>query len=220
MVGLVKNALYKTIGNGFLSWEELEEVLVDVEVSLNDRPLSYVEDDVQFPLLTPNALMFPQSNIVPERELETIQDHELRKRARHLRKCKEILWKRWSSEYLRGLRERHNLKHHGKSTSLKIGDVVIIKSEDKNRGKWPLGIIQELYPGRDGIIRAVRLRAGKSYLERPIQHLYPLELACDMGPPEPADLNTEAAEFRPKRKAALKATKKIQEIAESEHEIR
>ena len=59
MVGLVKNALYKTIGNGLLSWNELEEVLLDVEVCLNGRPLSYVEDKPQFPILTPNSLMFP-----------------------------------------------------------------------------------------------------------------------------------------------------------------
>lgn len=51
MVELVTNALYKTIGSGCLSWKELEEVLVDVEVTLNNRPLGYVEDDVQLPLL-------------------------------------------------------------------------------------------------------------------------------------------------------------------------
>ena len=33
MVGLVKNALNKTIGCGFLSWAELEEVLLDVEAT-------------------------------------------------------------------------------------------------------------------------------------------------------------------------------------------
>ena len=52
MVGLVKNAFYKTIGCGLLSWAELEEVLLDVEITLNDRPLSYVEDDVALPILT------------------------------------------------------------------------------------------------------------------------------------------------------------------------
>ena len=40
MVGLVKNALNKTIGCGFLSWKELVEVLLDVEITLNNRPLS------------------------------------------------------------------------------------------------------------------------------------------------------------------------------------
>ena len=42
------------------------------------------------------------------------------------------------------------------------GDVVIIKSEEKNRGYWKLGIIEERIPGRDGVVRAARLRAGKS----------------------------------------------------------
>ena len=40
MVGLVKNALNKTIGCNFLSWKELVEVLLDVEITLNNRPLS------------------------------------------------------------------------------------------------------------------------------------------------------------------------------------
>lgn len=58
MVGLVKAALSKTIGNSFLTWAEFEEILLDVEVTLNNRPLSYADDDVQLPLLTPNSLMF------------------------------------------------------------------------------------------------------------------------------------------------------------------
>ena len=56
MIGLVKAALYKCIGNVFLTWAELREVLLDVEVALNNRPLSYVEDDVQLPIMTPNSL--------------------------------------------------------------------------------------------------------------------------------------------------------------------
>ena len=119
---------------------------MDAEVSLNDRRLSYVEEDVQYPLLTRNTMMFLQSNILPERDPDSIDDCQLRKSARH-QKCKESLWKRWSTEYLTALRERYNLKHSGKSTTLKIGDVVIIKSNDKSRAKWPLGIVQELYPG-------------------------------------------------------------------------
>ena len=56
MNGLVKAALYKCIGNGFLTWAELQEVLLDVEVTLNNRLLSYVEYDV--PIMTPNSLLF------------------------------------------------------------------------------------------------------------------------------------------------------------------
>lgn len=46
IVGLVKGSLYKTMGNGFLSWTERKGLILDVEVALNNRPLSYMEDDV------------------------------------------------------------------------------------------------------------------------------------------------------------------------------
>ena len=49
LIGLVKSAVNKTIGNGLLRWKELQEVLLDVEITLNNRPSSYVEDDVQMP---------------------------------------------------------------------------------------------------------------------------------------------------------------------------
>ena len=51
MIGLVKQAFNKSVGNGTLTWRELQDVLLDVEVLLNNRPLSYVEEDVQLPVL-------------------------------------------------------------------------------------------------------------------------------------------------------------------------
>ena len=49
MVGLVKQALYKSTGGANLAWSELEEVILDVEITLNNRPPTYLEDDVQLP---------------------------------------------------------------------------------------------------------------------------------------------------------------------------
>ena len=63
---------------------------------------------------------------------------------------------------------------------ISIGDVVLIKNEDRNRRKWKIGIVDKLYYGRDDVIRAVQLRSGKSFIQRPIQHHYPLELNCDI----------------------------------------
>ena len=178
MVGIVKQALYKVIGKASLTWAELEDTLLDVEVTLNNRPLSYVEEDVQMPILTPSPLMYYQSNMVPEEDVDDIEDRDLRKKARHLNRCKDMVWKRWQDEYVRGLRERHQ-RVKGKEAERKVGDVMLIKGDERNRGHWKIGVIDTLIPGRDGIVRAVKLRAGKSYLERAVQHLYPLELACD-----------------------------------------
>ena len=117
---------------------------------------------------------------------------------------------------MRGLRERHNQKHKKSTFTVKKGDVVIIKSHERSRGKWPLCIVEELYKGRDGIVRAVKLRAGKTYLERPMNHLYPLELSCDRTAPIQVSLDPDAPSFRPRRDAAVAAQHRIQEVAEAE----
>ena len=179
MIGLVKSTLNKTTGNGLLWWKELQEVLLDVEITLNNRPLSYVEDDVQMPLLTPNAMLFLNSNLLPELQPHHIETADLRKRAKHLLTYKDATWSRWTKEYLRSLRERQRAQRWAGGYTPAVGDVVIVKTEDKNRGKWPLGIIASLIVGNDGVVGGTKLRAGKSYMERAIQQLYPLELPCD-----------------------------------------
>ena len=136
MVGIVKQAFNKSVGNGTLTWAELQDVLLDVEVALNNRPLSYVEEDVQLPLLTPNMLQFGRPNLLPDPEAHHQENPNPRKRARYLARCKDVIWRRWSAEYLRGLRERHNMKHNKRQLSLTSGDVVIIKGDEKNRGQW------------------------------------------------------------------------------------
>ena len=129
LVGIVKQVLYKSIDRAVLDFDELEDVLLDVEIAVNNRPLSYAEDDVQLPVLTPNLIMYGQSNLLPEADVDSIEETDLRKRARYLRRCNDLLWSRWTNEYLRSLRERHNLKHKSKSLSLKVGDVVLIRSD-------------------------------------------------------------------------------------------
>ena len=128
-MGLVKWALYKSIGGASLAWSELEEVVLDVEITLNNRPLTYLEDDVQLPILTPHAMMFGQLNQLPEGDPDAIEIKDLRKRARYLRRCKDVMWTRWTEEYIRSLRERHNFNHKKGKLQIKTGDVVLIQSD-------------------------------------------------------------------------------------------
>ena len=65
------------------------------------------------------------------------------------------------------------MKHKVKKIKISVGDVVLIKNEDRNRRKRKIGIVDKLYYGRDGVIRAVQLRSGKSFKQRPIQYFYP-----------------------------------------------
>ena len=50
---------------------------------------------------------------------------------------------------------------------MKKGDVVIMQSDERRRDKW--------HEGRDGVVRAVKLRAEKTYFERTVNNLYQLD---------------------------------------------
>lgn len=73
-VGLVKYLFYKTVGKALLSWRELEKVLLDVENALNSRPLNYIEDDIEFPILTSNAVITGQNISLSDESPETKKD--------------------------------------------------------------------------------------------------------------------------------------------------
>ena len=158
LIGVVKTAMFKVIGGGLLAWEELGEVLLDVEIQINRRPLVYNEDDIEMPVLTPVLFLHQRTCRLPEEEPWRIEERDLKKRAKYLLECKNKLWRRWKREYLAALRERHNMAHKTRKFQPKAGDVVLLKSENKNRGAWPLGIVEEIYPGKDDVVRAVRVK--------------------------------------------------------------
>ena len=192
-----------------MNWKELEEGLLDIETTLNNRPLGYVEDDIQMPILTPHNMIVERPNLISEgTELEG-DEVTLRKRAEYVQRCEDTWWSRWSAEYLKALRERHNMKNQVKEMNAKPGDVVVIKGDEVKR-------IDTLKKGRNGVVRAVRLRAGRSYLERTIQQLYPLKLSCDRK--KRSSLNALVEEFKPRRRAGTLARENIRLIEEQENE--
>ena len=112
--------------------------------------------------------------------------------------CKEAAW-RFHCQYLVALTERQNLNHKDKHADIRIGDVVIIKGESKNRGHWKLAVVEKLPSGKDNAIGVVGLRTAKNYLERPTQLLYPMELHCNTFRNTETKLNPNVEEFRPRR---------------------
>ena len=92
---------------------ELEKVLLDIEVNLNKRPLTYIEDDIAHQPLTPNSILLGRDVVLPTDQEVTSEDEEevFRKQQKYVLKCKEAAWRKFHREYLVALRERHNLNH-------------------------------------------------------------------------------------------------------------
>ena len=152
MVGLVKQCLYKATGRAKITKQELEEVILDTKINLNNQPLTYIDDDIQFLILTTNILIHGQPIKIPEEQFDDDgkiinDDKVIKKRQRYIKRCKDAAWNRRNKEYLRSLRERHNMKNSQRHMEIAVGDVVLIKGDDKHRSKWNIGIAEELYEG-------------------------------------------------------------------------
>ncbi|XP_068240256.1 uncharacterized protein [Palaemon carinicauda] len=72
--------------------------------------------------------------------------------------------------------EREVVKGFNKKCDLSKGDLVLIKEDNLPRLKWPLGVIVNVYKGKDGLVRSVRLKTKKGEMTGPIQRLYNLEV--------------------------------------------
>ncbi|XP_011407292.1 PREDICTED: uncharacterized protein LOC105314682 [Amphimedon queenslandica] len=89
---------------------------------------------------------------------------------------------KWCSEYLLELKEQHRYsKGDNAEVEIKVGDIVIVKSNEKRRGFWNLGKVESIIPERDGLIRGATVRVAtggrkSTLLNRPVQHLHPWEI--------------------------------------------
>ena len=141
------------MGRASLTGPELSTVLLEIEGHVNERPLTYVSDDVDsvFPLTPARFLNIKQPLGSPWVSLTA---DALSKRWRYQCKIVADLKSRWQSEYLPTLRQLRGRGSAGLCPQ--VGDVVLVP--DGSKTCWPLGRITSLLPGRDGVVRVVPLR--------------------------------------------------------------
>ena len=187
MVRSVKRCLKKTVGRAYLSFEEMRTLLIEIEATLNNRPLTYVYDDeqgVSHPL-TPAALIYGRTVATTpnDKQFEIISTSQaLTRRDKYHQRLLNQFTNQWRTEYLLSLRESSRVSRGSDKSVIGVGDIVILKNDKSSRAFWKLARVEELIKSRDNVVRSARIRVlntenGKStYLRRPIQHLIPLEL--------------------------------------------
>ena len=71
-------------------------------------------------------------------------------------------WRRWSTEYFHQLQSSHKWKN--KQPNLRIGDVVLMKDSSEFTTHWGMARISKVFPGEDGLVRAVEVIVKKAIL--------------------------------------------------------
>ena len=109
LVRSVKRCLRKAIGSKRLTYEELLTVLVEVEVVINNRPLTYIEEDDTDAPVTPSHLFCgrPIKTTADRGEEDIVmidQRNDLTTRVRQMEEVVDHFWRRWRREYLIVLR--------------------------------------------------------------------------------------------------------------------
>ncbi|GFU54820.1 hypothetical protein NPIL_670011 [Nephila pilipes] len=77
-------------------------------------------------------------------------------------------------EYLGYLRQNTNKIR--KTDGIKVGETVLIEDKNLKRLYWPLGRVTEIFPGKDGITRLVKVKTTSGEKLCPVQCLYSLEI--------------------------------------------
>ncbi|GFX88619.1 dual 3',5'-cyclic-AMP and-GMP phosphodiesterase 11 [Trichonephila clavipes] len=100
MVRSIKELLLKCLGKACVTYEEMLTLLYDCEATINERPLTYLSDD-----LKELKSFTPAHSIQDIKERETfdfdlIDSQHLLKRVRYLHTLRSNLRKRFYKEYL------------------------------------------------------------------------------------------------------------------------
>ena len=113
LVRSTKCCLRKILGQAKFSRDELFTALVEIEIVLNSRPLTYVSaDDLDEPL-TPSHLLvgrrlmsYPDHLLSTDHGLDSDEEdsHKHNARLKHLNHSLDSFWRRWRREYLLELR--------------------------------------------------------------------------------------------------------------------
>jgi hypothetical protein len=175
MVQSVKRPLRIILGQANLTYRHLAVVFAEVESIVNNRPLSLVSEDTdEMEPITPAELVIGRRmNHVPDpynraKEIGSLKPMWI-KRQRLL----NSFWKRWSKDYLVNLQVRQ--KWRTPKIEQLDGRIVLIRDDNVSRNVWKMGRIVEQFIGKDGLVRACRLKTPTGYIRRPIQRLALLE---------------------------------------------
>ncbi|XP_047515275.1 uncharacterized protein LOC125056291 isoform X1 [Pieris napi] len=159
----VKYHLKRVVGKALLTYEQLNTVLVEIEGVLNSRPLTAVTAD-------PNDLNYlSPGHFLTGAPLNSYPEHNMSDTPTNLLKfwsitvsMKQNFWKYWSKHYLCLLQSRP--KWRDVSSNVKIGSLVILRSDNSPPLHWPMARVSNIFPGKDGQVRTVEVTLSNGHV--------------------------------------------------------
>lgn len=170
----IKHHLYRTLGNAYLTYEELNTILIRIEACLNSRPITpLLTDPSDLSYLTPGHFLIGESLIaISEPDLSNTPTNRLN-RWQQMSRLTQQIWSQWSKQYLNQLQETKKWKQN-KGRSIKVGTVVMVREDNSPPLQWRMARVKEVHQGGDGEIRVATVASQGWECKRSIRKLCPL----------------------------------------------
>lgn len=143
-----------------LTHEVLCTFMAEATAIINARPLVPVSTDPDSPcILSPSALLTQKVNHSVE-DFENLSLHDVyTSQWKCVQTLAERFWSRWRREYLQSLQVRRKWKTV--QENIRVGDLVLLKDSDCHRNYWPTGLVERMFPGKDGLVRKLEVKIIK-----------------------------------------------------------
>lgn len=174
MIRTVRKVFLGVLNSGVrLTDEILETLFCEVESIINGRPITKVGSDVNdgAPLTPNHLLVMDNSSRVPPGVFNLSDVY--RRRWKCVQSLSEQFWRKWLAQYIPQLQHRH--KWTKQTRSVQVGDLVLLVGENTPRFLWPMGLVQEIFSGKDGLVRSCKVKTKGSIFVRPITKIVLLE---------------------------------------------
>ena len=165
LVRTIKTSLSAAITRKLYNQEEFTTIVKEVESIVNMCPLTYQSNDTRDQPLTPSQLLWGRDLSIMPPLLQPNTDDDSTTEAKELRHQYFLLSnaldrfrKRWSTEYLTSLREKH-MNHCAENPThrLKPDSLVMVRHDNMHRYEWSLGKIVRVFPDPQGVIRTAEV---------------------------------------------------------------
>ena len=135
----MKRCLKKVIGHSRLSYDDLSTLVIEIEGTLNSRPLTFMAAILEEPLTSSHLLTGHRVLGLPDSSTPEVDPDFVASANRanvtswmnHLNLLLQHFWKRWSRKYLTELRDAHRYtaSPRGSNKEITVGDIVLVRDE-------------------------------------------------------------------------------------------
>ena len=162
------------LDNRRLTDEELSTTMCLVKQTLNARSLTAVSDDPEdLTALTSNHFLLGQESASAPFMPSSERYHDLIKSSKTAQAYADMIWKRWTLEYLPQWNQRSKWsKEHLRN--LKERELVWMVDDSVKRCEQKMGRFIKVFKGDDGVVRSARVKMAHREFNRPVVKLAPV----------------------------------------------